>query len=585
MSILLQLARTSGFMPHGIGAADSSLEMPGLDTLRTPIGFQPGLFAISSDDDSTGGGQTHIGLLRQVQRERGEDEVFRLAPNIRVYPTDHHKDYIARELPKRKELVRILMKKDSNDFTSEDYANLVQAYLDTSPTLRRFRHLIPESVIAQGTFGVLTDLRNSDAELSVGKINKNHPLGRSFSEQYFGEDINPGLDEAAKSGIKKEIDRNVIMLLSMKWLYDGNYEAFTACQKDDVKITVENFAQLSSFVKGILDTHPEFMEAMLFNLESNPYGKTKWVKEAVDKAGFQFSGEFQKAMWLYAQIFSGEFENYVALTDAQRMLVLNGYDTIINLGQLIQGEGAEYQFLGLQGKTTDMIQYWLVLAISKISGAAGLVPGVGGSIVMNNSNAIKIIAAIQAMQVYFRNQKSTEAYFAFLDTLAEVFGYDVSDVHSRPALRLSFMLRGVSDYDALKQAVVDLPAELRSNFIKEMNRTHDEGTQTLLFYAPTFLEELGKQSAFSALSKSDQYKVQALFIAQAYQMAREEIVTRSIKDPKFTIDFNGLTEEIQSLNSEGLSKILQAMIDNPEKEVVELEFDRIKKGYKIKLKS
>lgn len=557
----------------------SGLDIP--DFVETHTGFSPGLFAVSGNEG--GGGITHLGLLRSVQKEQGEEAVFRTPPQINVYPTSHHDDYNARELPNRKALATTFLTADSRDYTPADYARLIQTYLDTSPALQRFRHMVPESVIAaQGTLGVLQDLKAMDKDFEAGEIDQNNPFGTSFAEQYFGQDINPGLDVTAQKGIRTEVDRNVVMFLCMKWLYDGNYEAFTACQKEDVKITEENFNQISNFVRGILDNHPEFLEALFFNFESNPYGKTKWVKEAVDKAGFQFSGEFQKAMWLYAQIFSGEFENYMSLTDAQRLLVLNGYDTIINLGQIIQGEGAEYQFLGLQGKTTDMVQYWLVLAISKIAGAAGQF-NPNGSLVLNNANAIKIIAAIQAMHTYFRNQDSTEAYHAFLDTLAQVFGYDVEDVLSRPSLRLSFMVRNVSDYGALKDAVAGLPRALQDTFIAEMNRTHDQGTQALLFYAPTFLEVLQKQDEFQDLALADQYKLQALFIAQAYGLARQEIDDRGITSPKFTIDFNSLSEELKSLDPEQKKDLFQRLLNQPEETVVALEFDATKKGYKIKL--
>ncbi|MBQ8887537.1 MAG: hypothetical protein IJY61_07555, partial [Candidatus Gastranaerophilales bacterium] len=110
-----------------------------------------------------------------------------------------------------------------------------------------------------------------------------------------------------------EFDRTIVGIECLKSVLNDNYEAFTKCQKDAVKLSKEEFKNLRDFTTGVLQTAQD-VDAMIAYTVINDLGKIKSFTKHVEEITGIKTNDHDEALLIGLKTMPEEIPSYNRLS-------------------------------------------------------------------------------------------------------------------------------------------------------------------------------------------------------------------------------------------------------------------------------
>ncbi len=346
--------------------------------------------------------------------------------------------------------------------------------------------------------------------------------------------------------IDKEYKRTWCSITLLNYVLEGNYEAFSKCQKIG-RITLKSFNELREYVKSALQTY-EDEDAMRAFLVINDLGKVgDFVKKIEETIGFE-SVDHDMIMYEGLRMYPEFSPTFDRLNQKYKDLILEGLKTNFNMGQYIQSECLPANLLHLLGITDEAFNFYMIHVLFDIGGAAGhVVPD--GTVIINELYWQKFSYALQTLSDYIKGIcDAGSAYNNFVKKTNCI--YKVTDF---PVMKLCNLVR-VSD--ATEAEEVQKACNSLDNFIKdviyeELCLTGIKDSAILMYYLPACLQNAWtfykKINAENALSKTISTIMPV--IAELYKRVRHEVTDNEGVTVAFIADVAAVAKEPENLKS------------------------------------
>lgn len=350
--------------------------------------------------------------------------------------------------------------------------------------------------------------------------------------------------------VDKEYKRTWCSIELFNDVLEGDYNAFSACQPEESRITVESFNEICKYVKSVLKTDDD-ENAMRAFLVINDLGKVDdFVKKIADNLGFE-SVDHDKILYEGLKAHPEFSPTFSSLEKKYQQIILTGLCTAFNMGQYVQCECLPANLEPLIGIDSESLNYYMIHVLFDIAGAAGHVNS-NGSLICNElywkkfSFALKTIIHMirchecggnsklefEALQKDGNNEiieseihecyGPVEAYEEYLERTRRMF--ELNDGYA--VVKLCNLIRVSNSKEAEEVSIAwdNLEGWVRRTLWKEIQATGiDTDSGILLYYAPaTFQNALTyykKQSSDTAIAKT--VEAVAPLIAQIYARVRE----------------------------------------------------------------
>lgn len=381
------------------------------------------------------------------------------------------------------------------------------------------------------------------------------------TKKTIGEQIFPGMPKESVV----EFNRTSVGILNLIWVLQNDYDSFTACQKQDVKLTRESFEELRRYTLAILP-EAEDLRSMIVYMVINDLGKipafidkvrTKrasalalesitlgsalraltgyavrkdlgLVTEITDKLNDDLGAEsvdHDVALVEGLQTAPEEAPSFLALAGRERKTLLTGLQARFNIGQFIQGENVPASLAGLRNSDQRGLEFYLLHALYDIAGAAGQFVQ-NGSAVMTEPTYQGFKMAIDSINQLLQGKSFVEVYDLFLQRKMAPCGLDTAKPTERALARLACMLRtsNPAEVSELQAVFADLHPNIRAILEQELNRNGvDDGFATLIYYSPAILANTVK--SFKG-EKKEALTLGLTTLARIFQEARISIKKR-----------------------------------------------------------
>lgn len=387
-------------------------------------------------------------------------------------------------------------------------------------------------------------------------------LNDSLSKQLFG-----------KQHI--EFDRTANGIAFLNWVLGRRYDEFIQPQGALLKLSRESFDRLHEYTKRILKT-PEDVDAMITYMVINDLGKidsiVKYVETTLGVKDVDHDKILFKALKQHPEI-SPSFQR---LSSHHKALILNGLEANFNIGQFMQGENVPASLAGLSGLDKESLDFYLLHALSDLSGAAGHVKSVG-SVVMTDHVFRNFESAVKAIEGFSKGHSPKQVYNNFLADRAAGLGLDVSKPTERAMTRIALMLRASTPTEAkeIEEVFSALPKNVQAILTHELNLSGiEDGTAILLYYSPATLAnaKAALKNAGDPLASRHGLEIGLMTFARLFQEGRIEAkgrqgngvftvflgkIAEAAKDPlglsNKTIVLNPFGEDVEALLQERLT--------------------------------
>ena len=180
-----------------------------------------------------------------------------------------------------------------------------------------------------------------------------------------------------------EFDRTIVGIECLKHVMNGDYDKFTECQKESVKMTSENFKKLRDFTLGIIKT-PQDADTILAFTMINDLGKIKEFVENIETITGKHAKDHDEALLMALKTTPDKISSFSRLTKNNQQDILNALEADFNLGQFVQGECLPANLSKIKTVGNRSMNLYLAHMFYDVAGAAGHVAS-NGSFVMNNN--------------------------------------------------------------------------------------------------------------------------------------------------------------------------------------------------------
>ncbi|HUC88901.1 MAG TPA: DUF1152 domain-containing protein [Candidatus Paceibacterota bacterium] len=320
-----------------------------------------------------------------------------------------------------------------------------------------------------------------------------------------------------------EFDRTAVGILTLYWADNGDYDSFTACQKEPTKLTKESFKKLQEYSKSILQNQ-EDIEAMETFMVINDLGKIKGVVENItEKSGIK-DIDHDKMLLIGLEKHPEISPSFQKLSSHHKELILNGLKTKFNIGQFIRGESMPASLEGLKDVDQESLRFYLLHSLYDMAGAAGQFVQ-NGSVVMTEPLYKDFSSAVDLVEKLGQGKTADEAYNSYLNQKAENLGFNPLSPEDRAMTRICCMLSisNIEQAQEVKKIFSELPKNTHAILEADLNKKGtDDGLATLIYYAPSFL--LNLQKKFNDNKEPDAFKkalsLGLTTLARVFQEAR-----------------------------------------------------------------
>lgn len=318
--------------------------------------------------------------------------------------------------------------------------------------------------------------------------------------------------------VDKEYKRTWCSIELFNAVLEGNYEAFSACQPENTRITRESFTEIRAYVKSVLKTTDD-EDAMRAFLVINDLGKVgNFVEKIADSLGFE-SVDHDRILYEGLKVHPEFSPTFSALAKKYQQIILTGLKTAFNMGQYVQCECLPANLAPLTEIDSEALNYYMIHVLFDISGAAGNVNS-NGSLICNELYWKKFSYALDTIHCMVNGECSPkEAYEMYLKKTMSI--YNVSDSVIVKLCNL-FRVSTPAEAEELRLAFNSLSESTKSILKKELMATGIKDSAILLYYAPaTFQNALNyykKVEPKTAITNTIQ--VVAPIVAQIYSSVR-----------------------------------------------------------------
>lgn len=346
--------------------------------------------------------------------------------------------------------------------------------------------------------------------------------------------------------IDKEYKRTWCSITLLNYVLEGNYEAFSKCQKAG-RITLESFNELREYVKSALQT-PEDEDAMRAFLVINDLGKVgDFVKKIQETIGFE-SIDHDMIMYEGLRMHPEFSPTFNRLTQKYKDLILEGLKTNFNMGQYIQSECLPANLLPLLGITDEAFNFYMIHVLFDIGGAAGhVVPD--GTVIINELYWKKFSYSLHTLSDYIKgNCDAYSAYGNFVNKTNSIY-----KVTAFPVMKLCNLMRvsNVVEAGEVQNAWNSLDDCIKDVISEELCSTGINDSAILMYYLPACLQNAWtfykKVNAENALRKT--ISVVMPVIAELYKRVRHEVGDNEGVTVAFIADVATAAKEPENLKA------------------------------------
>lgn len=291
-----------------------------------------------------------------------------------------------------------------------------------------------------------------------------------------------------KSVAEMEFKRTKLSLDLLQWIFEGNYEKFTECQSDSIKLSRESFHEIQQYTCSTLKTDAD-KYAMEAYLVINDLGKiVSFVEQIEIKLHIQ-SVDHDELLYEGLKRMPQLSPTFVSLSEEYKEIILTGLKTKFNMGQFIQSENLPANLLPLQGIDIKSLNYYMLHVFYDIAGAAGHVKN-NGSIIVTEDYWKSFKAANNVIcDMVCGKLDAQVAYNKYLSKRAEMAKLQFVSNEDTAIIKICNLIRVYSPNDAkqVKQSYYNLPVQVREMLTKELAKDGITDNGILLYYAPATL--------------------------------------------------------------------------------------------------
>ena len=336
-----------------------------------------------------------------------------------------------------------------------------------------------------------------------------------------------------------EFDRTIVGIECLKHVMNGDYDKFTECQKESVKMTPENFKKLRDFTLGIIKT-PQDADTILAYTMINDLGKIKEFVENIETITGKQVKDHDEALLIALKTIPEKIPSFERLSKNNQNDIINALDADFNLGQFVQGECLPANLSKIKTIGTRAMDLYLAHMFYDVAGAAGHVAP-KGSLVMNDNVFNSYKQGIDSIRENVLNGEK-EIYDSLLQKKAQDYNLPMNSDYEKAIVRLALMSRAYTPKDAqeIKEAFSQLSKDEQQNLVEGLSKDGISNKGILLYYSPAFIQNMINSTSDSKIEMlSKAYRVMSkIYANKTDESVKEQVQIISLADIANAIRIN-----------------------------------------------
>ena len=195
---------------------------------------------------------------------------------------------------------------------------------------------------------------------------------------------------------EKEYKRTKLSLDLLGWVVNNDYEKFTACQKEEEKLSKISFEKLRDFTLFGLYTD-DMLYALQVYLVINDLGKIQAFVEKIKNDYGITSVDHDEILYEGLKRNPTLSESFNSLDECYKNMILEGLKAKFNMGQFIRCENLPVNLIPLKKISKNAVRFYMMHVLYDIGGAAGHVRD-DGSLIITESYWQKFEDAYHSIQ-------------------------------------------------------------------------------------------------------------------------------------------------------------------------------------------
>ena len=301
-----------------------------------------------------------------------------------------------------------------------------------------------------------------------------------------------------------EVNRTVVNMLALKWILAGDYDSFTACQREEGKLSRESFRRLCDFFGGYGDIYALLVAVVVDDLGKDP----QLARDVVERSHGHDSARNAKMVnhsdFVYQAAKTDLIPALKRVSDSGRKAIISSMEIEgqLSIAQLVQGENVPASLSILKNIQDDGSGFRMraMVTILDVAGAAAH-SDARGCLVMTENIFQGYMTTIETLQKFIQGEIPSEraCYDQVLTDRAKSLHLkgcellSTDNAEQRALLRIFCMGRVDSKQlaDAFTKSFTALPATEKKNLVQGLNVDGlNDGTAILPYYAPGLTAEV-----------------------------------------------------------------------------------------------
>ncbi len=179
-----------------------------------------------------------------------------------------------------------------------------------------------------------------------------------------------------------EFERTLVGIECLKYVLNNDYDRFTQCQKEGIKLSIENFKALRDYTLHVLQS-PQDVDSMIAYTVINDLGKIQSFKNDVEQVSQTKAANHDDVLLTALQLMPEHIPSFNRLSTEWKESILNGLSADFNLAQFVQAECLPANLSRMKIMTPTAQDRYIIHTFYDVAGAAGHV-NPNGSLVMSN---------------------------------------------------------------------------------------------------------------------------------------------------------------------------------------------------------
>ncbi|OJJ32638.1 hypothetical protein ASPWEDRAFT_588401 [Aspergillus wentii DTO 134E9] len=323
-----------------------------------------------------------------------------------------------------------------------------------------------------------------------------------------------------------EVNRTLVNMLALKWVLAGDYNAFTACQKEQGKLSEQSFREMKEYFNRRLPTNEDIyylLAAIVVDDIGKDPGLAKELGQRKQKALRANIRQGNHSEVLHDVAKAGKIQALNDLPEPGHTIVLRNIDIgeRLNVSQLVQGENVP-ACLSILRQTKEDAQAFDMRAMVTVLDVAGAAAhrDARGCLVMNETVYKGYMTTIETMKRFVDGDipSERECYDQLLSDRLNTVGMKEDELSTdraeRRALLRMFCMGRVdtkSRADFFISAFRALQPTTRTDLVNGLNVDGlDDGVAVIPYYAPGLFAEVLR--AYTDREDSDVVKALSAFM-------------------------------------------------------------------------